>query len=209
MILIGRDLSPFVRRTAIVLALSGLNFERRKLASAKPGDLVEIKKLNPLGRVPALILDDGEALIDSNAIIDYAMEISTSGVSLCPADGAARRQILRTSAFAVGVMEKGVASSYETLTRPADKVHQPWLDHILGQITEGLTVLEELGANRNIKTDPAPTLADVNSVVAHDFITLIRPELARAAAPNALPELSRHFNSLPAFKNNQWQPNKS
>ena len=209
MILIGRDLSPFVRRTAIVLALSGLAFERRKLASSKPEDLVEIKKLNPLGRVPALILADGEALIDSNAIIDYALETSESEVALCPADGPARRQVLRTSAFAVGVMEKGVASTYETLTRPAAKVHQPWLDHILNQITEGLTVLEKLAEERVFKLDPDPNLGDVNSVVAHDFITLIRPELVRAAAPHALPALSRHFNKLPAFKNNQWQPNKS
>ena len=73
MLLIGRDLSPFVRRTATVIEVLGLPYERRKLATADAPEAVA--EFNPLARVPALVLEDGEVLIDSAAIIDYLLEI--------------------------------------------------------------------------------------------------------------------------------------
>jgi glutathione S-transferase len=206
MILIGRDLSPFVRRTAIVFDTLELKYERRKLASMDPAEFAEIKKTNPLGRVPALLLADDEVLIDSHAIIDFALETADTGHKLCPSGGPARREVLRASAFAVGVMEKGVASSYEIYRRPEELIHQPWLDHILDQVEQGLIVLEEMASTAGWGQRDIASLADINAVVAFDFISLIRPELAKAAAPEALPALSARMNERPAFKNNRWQP---
>ena len=65
MILIGRNLSPFVRRTATALNHVGLDYDQKGLSTADDAD--EIRKYNPVGRVPTLILDDGEAIIDSGA----------------------------------------------------------------------------------------------------------------------------------------------
>ena len=73
MILIGRNVSPFVRRVAALMRLLEIDFEQRLLATADSID--DIAKFNPLGRVPSLVLDDDEILIDSSAIIDYLLEI--------------------------------------------------------------------------------------------------------------------------------------
>ena len=69
MILIGQYDSPFVRRVAIALTLYGLAFEHKPWSTF--GDAEKIRPYNPLTRVPTLVLDDGDVLIDSTAIIDY------------------------------------------------------------------------------------------------------------------------------------------
>jgi len=69
MILIGQYDSPFTRRVAIALKLYGLAFEHRPWSTF--GDADKIAPYNPLRRVPTLVLDDGEALIESTAILDY------------------------------------------------------------------------------------------------------------------------------------------
>jgi glutathione S-transferase len=73
MILIGQYDSPFVRRVAIALRLYGLPFEHRPWSTF--GDADKIAPFNPLRRVPTLVLDDGEALIESMAILDYLDEL--------------------------------------------------------------------------------------------------------------------------------------
>jgi glutathione S-transferase len=84
--LLGRDISPFVRRSAVSLAMLGFEVERRHLATTT--DLEAIKAVNPLGRVPALVLDDGEVLIESSAILDWADEQAGPARALVPAAGA-------------------------------------------------------------------------------------------------------------------------
>ena len=114
--LIGRNLSPFVRRTAVILKLLDLPYEQRGLSTADDAD--EIAKINPVVRVPSLVLESGECLIDSNAIIDHLMEVGDPDHGLLPANGAERRAVLRLAAIGHGVMEKAVASSYERGRRP-------------------------------------------------------------------------------------------
>ena len=69
MILIGQYDSPFVRRVAIAMRLYGIAFEHRPWSTF--GDADKIAPFNPLRRVPTLVLDDGEALIESAMILDY------------------------------------------------------------------------------------------------------------------------------------------
>src|SRR5690242_660026 len=69
MILIGQYDSPFVRRVAIALRLYGIGYEHRPWSTF--GDAERIAPFNPLRRVPTLVLDDGEVLIESGAILDH------------------------------------------------------------------------------------------------------------------------------------------
>lgn len=203
MLLIGRDLSPFVRRTATVIEALGLPYDRRKLATADAPE--KVAAYNPLARVPALVLDDGEILFDSAAIIDHLLETGDTGHRLLPAAGAARRETLRNSAMATGVMEKGVAAAYEMRRRPAELVHEPWLNYIGQQVRDGLAYLEGAIAGKAWLSGEEMRLDDINAVVAHDYIgqvhpDLVSPELAGLAA------LSERANALPAFRNTQWKP---
>lgn len=89
MILIGMFDSPFVRRVAVSMKLLGMEFEHRDWSVGR--DQTQIRKYNPLGRTPTLMLADGETLIDSSAILDYLDERAGAERALLPRSGAARR----------------------------------------------------------------------------------------------------------------------
>jgi glutathione S-transferase len=196
-ILIGRYLSPFVRRVAVSLKLTGQAFEHRALSTVD--DLAEVKKLNPLGRVPALVLDDGEVLVDSNAILDHIDELAGPARALLPPSGKARREALQTVGIAYGVLEKGVAAVYERTKRPKELVHAPWRDHLDGQVKAGLAALEARLGDRTWFGGAKPNQADVTTVVALDFLGVMLPALVEKGAHPRLEALVRLADALPAF----------
>jgi glutathione S-transferase len=90
MFLIGQYDSPFVRRVAIALRLYGIAFEHRPWSTF--GDAEKIAAYNPLRRVPTLVLDDGEALIESTIILDYLDEVVGAERAMLPRSGIERRR---------------------------------------------------------------------------------------------------------------------
>ena len=92
MILIGQYDSSFVRRVGIALTLYGLPFEHRPWSSF--GDADKIRVYNPLVRVPTLVLDDGEVLIESHSMLDYLDSLVPADRAMFPAAQPARRQAL-------------------------------------------------------------------------------------------------------------------
>ena len=98
MILIGQYDSPFVRRVAIALRLYGMPFEHRPWSTFGDGD--KIAPYNPLRRVPTLVLDSGEALIESTAILDYLDELVGPEKAMIAAKRRVRRRQLRICALA-------------------------------------------------------------------------------------------------------------
>src|SRR5258708_24489147 len=121
--LIGMFDSPFVRRVAISMKLLGIGFEHRDWSVGR--DFDRIRAYNPLGRVPTLLADDGETLIDSAAILDYLDDLVGPARALLPAGGAARRAALRVVAIAVGAAEKRGPQAYERGFRPYGTRHEP------------------------------------------------------------------------------------
>jgi len=89
MILIGQFDSPFVRRVGIAMRLYGLAFEHRPWSTFGEGE--KIAPFNPLRRVPTLVLDDGEALIESTAILDYLDELVGTEKAMIARAGPERR----------------------------------------------------------------------------------------------------------------------
>src|SRR5579863_3830924 len=137
MILIGQYDSPFVRRVAIALRIYGLPFEHRPWSTFGDGD--KIAPYNPLRRVPTLVLDGGEALIESAAILDYLDERVGPEKAMIAAKGVERRQALKICALATGLADKAVSLLYERVLRK--ETSQLWIDRCHAQITD---VLDEL-----------------------------------------------------------------
>src|SRR6476646_1396334 len=106
MILIGQYDSPFVRRVAIAMRLYGLPFEHRPWSTF--GDADKIAPYNPLRRVPTLVLDDGEALIESTMILDYLDDRVGPDRAMIAPRGDARRRHLRSCALEMGLGAKRV-----------------------------------------------------------------------------------------------------
>lgn len=110
MILVGQFDSSFVRRVGIALHLYGHAFEHRPWSVF--ADAQKVMALNPLGRVPILILDNGEVLTDSTTILDH-LDHEAGEAALLPQAGAERRAALRVTTLAMGLAERGVALFYE------------------------------------------------------------------------------------------------
>jgi len=154
-----------------------------------------------VGRVPALILADGETLLDSGAIIDHLVETHDTERKLVPASGAARRAVLKTTALAHGVMEKGVSSSYERNRRPEEKVYQDWVDRCDGQAESGLRALEAQAAQATSEWlhGDEITLGDITAVLAYEFVRAsARYVIDRNDFP-ALAALVAKAKAIPAF----------
>src|SRR5712664_3402278 len=108
MLLIGVNRSPFTRRVAITLNIYGMLFEQRALSGFEDRD--EVRAANPLGRIPALVLDS--ALVDSGAIIDHLDEVYSRDRALTPAAGADRRAVLKVAAMMMGACEKCLHAAF-------------------------------------------------------------------------------------------------
>ena len=139
MFLIGQYDSPFVRRVAIALRLYGLPFEHRPWSTF--GDADKIAPYNPLRRVPTLVLDNGEALIESAAILDYLDELVGPDKAMIAERGRARRRQLRICALATGLADKAVSLIYERVLRK-DQL-KLWVERCEAQIGGVLAVLEK------------------------------------------------------------------
>jgi glutathione S-transferase len=140
MILIGQYDSPFVRRVAIALRLYGLPFEHRPWSTFGDGD--KIAPHNPLRRVPTLVLDGGEALIESTAILDYLDELVGPERAMIARSGPERRHALKLCALATGLGDKAVSLVYERVLR-RDHQSKIWVERCEAQIGGVLEVLEK------------------------------------------------------------------
>lgn len=147
MILIGQYDSPFVRRVGIALDVYGFAFEHRPWSVF--GNAAEVARYNPLVRVPTLVLDDGEVLIESGAILDHLDEQAGADRALIAANGRARRHALKVSALATGLGEKAVSLFYERAMH--DEIAQGWVGRLETQITGGFDALE---AKRAVRATP-------------------------------------------------------
>ena len=109
--LIGLYRSPYVRRVAVSLNLLGMAYENEAVTPFDNPEMVSPH--NPLVRIPTLLLDDGEVLIESYAILDTLDDMANSDKRLMPASGDARKHTMKLTAIATGTMDKTVWAVYE------------------------------------------------------------------------------------------------
>jgi glutathione S-transferase len=196
MILIGRYRSPFSRRVAVSLRQLGFAYEHRPLTAWT--HLADVRAANPVGRVPSLILDSGETLFDSAAILDWLDMQVVPGRRLVPAHEPARHEVLRLVAGAMGALEKVVAALYERTMHPPEKVHAPWVEHNENQARSAFDWLEAVDSAPWLHGD-ALTQADITTAVTVDFTRIVNPELLDPARYPRLLAHARRCNALPPF----------
>lgn len=194
--LVGMLDSPYVRRTAISMRLLGVPFEHRSISVFSTFE--QFRAINPVVKAPTLVCDDGSVLMDSTLIIDYAQALS--GRSLLSPDPARRLRELRLTGLALAACEKTVQIVYERQLRPAEKLHQPWMDRVRGQLAAAYSALEgELAAEPLSASEATMTQAGVSTAVAWAFTQLLTPD---AISPTDFPVLaaySAQAERLPVF----------
>jgi glutathione S-transferase len=141
LILRSSPASPFVRKIRIAASVLGLDREITiELAdTANPGDTV--RQQNPLGKIPALVLEDGTVLFDSRVILEY-LDHRAGGGRIVPKEAGARFAALRLQALADGLMDASILLVYEGRWRPAEKHEPKWVDHQAGKVARTLAALE-------------------------------------------------------------------
>jgi len=198
MILIGQYDSPFVRRVGIALTLYGIAFEHRPWSAF--GDADRIRPLNPLVRVPTLVLDDGTVLSESHAMLDYLDGLVPAERRMFPAAEPARHRAIRVAALATGLGDKAVSLFYEQ--RLHDRASPVWVERCRSQIAAVLAALE---AERS--SSPTPYWfgdrighADIAVAAVLRFLGEAHPGLARLADYPALAAHAARLEALPAFQ---------
>ncbi|HUC62704.1 MAG TPA: glutathione S-transferase [Alphaproteobacteria bacterium] len=196
--LIGMLDSPYVRRVAISLRLLGIPFEHQSISVFRTFD--RFRAINPVVKAPSLVCDDGEVLMDSTLILDYAEALAAPGKTLMPKDKRALQHELRLLGLALAACEKTVQIVYERNLRPKEKQHEPWLERVRGQL---LAAYQALEAELKVR---APSLARgkigqaaVTTAVAWRFTQHMLADVVAASDFPALAAFSAAAEKLPDF----------
>ncbi len=196
--LLGLYDSPFVRRVAVTLRHYGIPFEHLSLSVFRHLDAMQ--PLNPLFKVPMLILPDGEKLYESAYLLDYLDGIAEArGIApLTPRSGAPRRRVQQLMALAMIATEKAVAIAYEA-RRPPELAWPEWTERVRGQMCSAWGMLEGELAGDYLVGDRL-TQADISTVAGIGFIRHDLPHEWPGGRWPALEALAERLEAGPAFK---------
>ncbi len=198
MILIGQYDSSFVRRVGIALRLYGLPFEHRPWSVV--ADAGRLAGFNPLMRVPTLVLDDGDVLVDSASILDHLDGLVSADEALHPRTEPERRRSLKITALASGLADKVVSLFYERRLHEAPSAF--WEQRCLAQFRTTLDALEADRAGR-----PGPHWfgarighADIAVAASIRHMRDAHPDLADLGDVPALADHCARHEALPVFR---------
>lgn len=194
MILVGQYDSPYVRRVAVSLLALSMPYEHDTRSVF--GDFEAMRKINPVGRIPSLILDGGETLIDSAAILDWLDETAGPERALIPRGGAARRRVLRLVSLATGVIDKLGAVVYERNIRPANLRWPDWIERCTIQ---GAGALAALASEPWPETAPLDQ-AQITTACMLRWLQIADPDVLARGAHRSLTTLSRRLEQRPEFR---------
>ena len=193
--LVGSKTSPYVRKARVILAEKQLPFEFVPEnvwdAATRIGDF------NPLGKVPALVTDEGEHLYDSPVIAEY-LDAMGGGARFIPAAGLERARVKRDEALGDGIADAGITVFLER-KREAARQDPAWIARQLGKMEAGMAALaRELGRKPYVRGE-AMTLGDVACGCALFWAEFRLPELAWRTKHPALDAWAKRLEARPSF----------
>lgn len=171
--------SPFARKALVFAHEAGLADRIQVIhhETSPTARNAEVFALNPLGKVPVLITDEGEAIFDSGVICQY-LDAQHGGMSLIPTDPAKRIAALRLQAVADGLSEAGILVRWETVRRPPDLRYPPLVEGHLAKVADGCAWLEA-----RFQPHETPGLAEVAIATALSWLAFRQILDVRAACP--------------------------
>ncbi|MFM0735749.1 glutathione S-transferase N-terminal domain-containing protein [Paraburkholderia xenovorans] len=188
--LIGALASPFVRKARIVLADKRIDYEL-VLENVWAPD-TSIHTFNPLGKVPCLVMEDGEAVFDSRVICEYVDTLSPVG-KLIPQSGRERVEVRCWEALADGILDAAVLIRLEGTQRAPEHRVDAWIARQQRKIDEALIAMSQGLGSKTWCAGNHYTLADIALGCALGYLDFRMPELNwREPHPN----LDKHFQKL-------------
>jgi len=194
MILRSTLASPFVRKVRIAIMLLDLDdkVDIREADLNDPADT--IRQQNPLGKIPALVLDDGTTLFDSRVILEFLDHLAGGG-RIIPRELTMRFEALRLQALCDGILDACVLLVYEERYRPADKRVQLWIDRQAGKVKRALDALEASPP----KLTPMPDVGQIALACVLGYRDLRFGDSWRNEYPRLLAWHNKFAAQVPAF----------
>ena len=190
--LIYSNTSPYARKVRIVLAEKKLDYQSALDNPWLPESTIGAS--NPLGKVPCLVLEGGEALFDSRVIVEYLDTLSPVG-KLIPPNGRERAEVKTWEALADGVLDAALVARLETTWagRTVEQRSQAWIDRHLDKITAGLEAMSRGLGDKPYCSNIHLNLADIAVGVALGYLDFRFPPIDwRTPHPN----LAKLFEKL-------------
>jgi len=194
--LIGSLTSPYVRKVRIVFSEKKVDVDL-ELESVWAAD-TKIANFNPLGKVPCLILDDGEAIYDSRVIAEYADALSPVS-KLIPSDNRDRATIKTWEALADGVLDAGILARLERTWHPAEQQSSAWIDRQMGKIQNSLRQMSEMLGGDAWCHGNQMTLADIAAGCALGYLVFRFPSIQWQTQYPNLDHLYQKLLQRPSF----------
>lgn len=188
--LIGSLASPYVRKVRVVLAEKKLDYEF-ELEDVWAADTT-IDKLNPLGKVPSLIMEDGNVMIDSRVMVEY-LDTLTPVCKLLPPNGRDRADIKCWEALADGMLDAAVSVRLERIKRPVEQQSEEWMARQMRKVHLGLASLSEKLGEQPYCAGNHYTLADVAVGCTLGWLSFRFPEISWR---DDYPNLARLYDKL-------------
>ena len=182
--LIGSATSPFVRKVRVVMAEKKLDYQM-VLEDVWAGG-TRIGESNPLGKVPCLVMEGGEAMFDSRVIVEYVDTLSPVG-KLIPQQGRERAEVKTWEALADGLLDAGILARLEATWagRPDAQRNQAWIDRQLDKIRAALQSMSQGLGDKPYCSGIHLSLSDVAVGCALDWLQFRFPQIAwRGEYPN-------------------------
>jgi glutathione S-transferase len=197
--LIGSITSPYVRKVRIVMAEKKLDFEfvTEDVWAAD----TNISASNPLGKVPCLVMEAGEAIFDSRVIVEYVDTLSPVG-KLIPDRGRERAEVKTWEALSDGLLDAAILARLEATWpgRKESERSQSWIDRQLKKIDDSLIAMDRALAERSNCVGIQISLADIAVGVAVGYLDFRFPQIDwRGQHPN-LGALYERLSQRQSFK---------
>jgi glutathione S-transferase len=195
--LVGPWLSGFTRRTGITMKLLGIPFEHLNLNAYAQKE--EVRRYSPMGKVPALVLDNGEVLIDSPGIIDVLHEMVGPEKALLPPSGAPRLKARRLIGIGLNIYPK-LTALYDESVRPENYRLQSATDGFAEQAIIGLKLLEAEAGKHGWLVNDKLSQADIIAVVCYQGASMfVLPDHVNAKNFPRLAALTERAMKIDAF----------
>jgi len=194
--LLSHPFSPYGRKVKIAMAMKGLK-ERIDVVTVdtNPPDAPDINRANPLGKIPALVIDGDTAIFDSHVICEYLDSLAPFP-ALFPKSGVERIRTLTLGSLCDGILDAALLLVYEKRFRPEDRWHVPWQTRQQGKIDRAIEHLE--------RSPPAwgasPDYGHLTLACALGYLDFRHEGKWRAGHPRLMAWLDQFAESVPAFE---------
>jgi glutathione S-transferase len=194
MILRSSPASPFARKVRIAAAVLGLDRDIK----LEPADTVDpsdsVRRQNPLGKIPVLIVEDGTTFYDSPVILEY-LDHRAGGGRIIPTAPAARFAALCQEALCDGILDAAILRVYEGRWRPPEHHVAKWVDHQAGKMTRALVAMEAQPPG----LDAPPHVGQITAACALGYLDLRFDGTWRRDYPRLVAWLDAFAAAVPAF----------